>query len=271
MDQHEPVAATISLREARLVVERLMVVAGVHLARIPAIREFVIEAETLVGGALATLRDEFDSLKEDAARPPVACSRSADGIFGVDAQGASALLMGSDLLDLAVATAAESGLAVMIVRNVRHAQYLDTLAVNAVPLDVSLLVCDGDLAERIVAATGANWAEHIAVVPKPTRIVVCAPSRRPGLAADPRSIAAVSPGMRRILMEGLDVDEDLWWWLYHESGAALTPDSAQSRHHTGASVLDSEGNLNGEIREDLVEGKAAPTASPETGLLATEA
>lgn len=61
---------------------------------------------------------------------------------------------------------------------------------------------------------------------------------------------AAGPAMRRILLEGYDLDAEQFWRLFHESNGALTPDSELSRRHAGSQLYDEHGNLIGEVSEE---------------------
>ncbi len=98
----------VSLREARLVIGRLLLAAGLPPGAVPAVTEFVIVAELAApagASALRYLRAEFNALRADARHPGLPCRHTGPGQVSADAGGRAALLLAPDLADLAIATA----------------------------------------------------------------------------------------------------------------------------------------------------------------------
>jgi hypothetical protein len=102
----------VSLREARLVIGRLLLAAGLPPGSVPAVTEFVIVAELAApagASALRYLRTEFDALGAGARRPGLPHQHTGPGQVSADAGGRAALLLAPDLADLAIATASPAG------------------------------------------------------------------------------------------------------------------------------------------------------------------
>lgn len=258
LDQTETLV-DISVREARLVVERLLVVAGFPIGVIPPLRDYILDAQTLGLNALPYLRDHFGVVAGDARRDPLTYDGNA-AVVSVAAGDRSGLSVGPDVLDLAIGTAARWGVSCLHVTDLREARFLDAVVVSAARQGCSALVLPARIEGTATISYGQFWDQSVRLRGRPAetradseRLVVCVPGRRPGPQVDRYSVSALGPHLLDALDHGFLLNEDLWWWLYHESGAALTPDSPLSRQHTGASVLDTYGNIVGEVGEDLEE------------------
>jgi len=49
----------------------------------------------------------------------------------------------------------------------------------------------------------------------------------------------------RIICEGIEVERDLWFHLFHRSHDALAPDTVISRTHTGSIIVRPDGTIIG--------------------------
>ncbi|MCG5218738.1 hypothetical protein [Streptosporangium sp. KLBMP 9127] len=189
---------TVSLRETRVLAERTLLLLGVPKGVVPAVRDALVEAEALGLGALGFL-------DAAAGRPPRWLPPSLHGETVVEAHGLPAPYVTPALLDLGVALLHEHGAAELTVRGVSAPHLLAVLPHAARPYGAAIEVRDGD---------GA----HVVTV-------------RHGEAADDL------PGhLARAVREGLTVEAELWWRLYHRSNDALTEDTPISRRHAGATL-----------------------------------
>jgi hypothetical protein len=213
----------ISRQEAALVVDRLLMVAGVPLGNVVAVREFILDAECAVGGALRALRDDAPGLRADARRPALRYRRTGPGAVEADGGGRSGLLLGPDVADLAGgaaghSTAGHSAIVTVRVTSVRDPAFLRTLAAaGAVPGMAAHVRIDQERPE----AGGAALNRGVG-----TCTLTCGGSRGEGGGGAERRLRAAAAG-------GLPVSRGLWAWLSRESARALTPDSAVSRRHAG--------------------------------------
>lgn len=266
----------VSVREARLVVERFLSVAGIPMGGVAPIRDVVVDAEILGLGALAHLDGEFSEI---AAFHPVHWSVEGGGIVSVDGSGLSALLVAPDILDLAVATAYRTEAAVVEVRGVSHPRFLAALTASAylygVQLGVHLSsgevwVARGRRHEPLVRpGSGSQCQDGV------TRLVCAGLPDSNGDGSGDRAGARIeSAALARALRDGFQVDAELWWSLWDRANLALSPDSTLSRTHAGASVYDDSGQLLGELGEEWDDGYAPPpspgdaAAAPEVSTIA---
>jgi len=263
----------VSVREARLVVERFLSVAGIPMGAVAPIRDVVVDAEILGLGALAHLDREFGEI---AAFHPVRWSVEGGGIVSVDGAGISALLVAPDILDLAVATAYRTEAAVVEVRGVSHPRFLAALTASAylhgVQLGVHLAcgevwVSRGRRLEPLVHPGSDVECQDGGV----TRLVCAAlPVTNGNGDEDRRGARIESAALLRALRDGFQVDAELWWSLWDRANRALSPDSVLSRTHAGASVYDDSGQLLGELGEEWDDGYVPPPASPAETAAAPE-
>ncbi|MEO3803590.1 hypothetical protein [Nonomuraea sp. B1E8] len=194
---------TVSLRETRVMTERLLLLLGVPKGAVPAVREMIVDAEALGLGGLAFL----DSAQAAATswRAP-ALTAASGGRVTVEAHGMPAPYAAPALLDLGVALQREHGRAEIEVGGVRSAHLLLVLPHAALPYGAGVDVTCGDGAPRLTVGERAPAADPV-----------------------PRHLA-------RAVRRGLEVDAALWWRLYHRSNDALTEDTPVSRRHAGATL-----------------------------------
>ncbi|MHB1570230.1 MAG: hypothetical protein ACYC0H_13640 [Solirubrobacteraceae bacterium] len=245
---------TVSVREARLVVERFLSVVGVPMGAVVPIRDVVIDAETLGLGALGHLAHRVD---ERVALNPVQWSITDGDIVSVDGTGRSALLIAPDLVDLAVARAHRTGRAILDAHGVAEPRLLAALTASAhlygVDLSVRLptdeeWVSRGHAGEPEARRTPAG-ALHLDT---DSARIECVVAAKPAIVS--RNTPIESAALRRTLRDGFRVDAELWWSLWDRANHALAPDSALSRSHAGASVYDDSGQLLGELGEEWDDG-----------------
>ncbi|MFC4117680.1 hypothetical protein [Nonomuraea zeae] len=203
---------TVSLRETRVLVERILLLLGVPKGAVPAVRDLLVEAEALGLGALAFLdsRAHPDSWRaaELASNDASNDASNAGGRAVIEAHGMPAPYVAPALLDLGVALLREHGRARIEVRGLSAPQLLPVLP-------------------HAAAAYGA-------------RVEVSFGAGAPVLAVEDAVGDAVADGssghLARAVHEGMRVDAGLWWRLYHRSNDALTEDTPVSRRHAGATL-----------------------------------
>jgi hypothetical protein len=244
---------TVSVREARLVVERFLSVVGVPMGAVAPIRDVVIDAESLGLEALDHLAHRFG---ETECRP-VRWSVSDDGLVSVDGTGRSALLVSPDLTDLAVARAYQLGTATIEARGLAEPRFLAALTASAhlygVDLSVQLpsgeeWIGRGRLREPEVRS-GPAHRTHLGT---DRARIECVVAPDPGAVS--HEVLIQSASLVRTLRDDFRVDAELWWSLWDRANHALAADSALSRSHAGASVYDDSGQLLGELGEEWDDG-----------------
>ncbi|MEV0618317.1 hypothetical protein AB0I81_33675 [Nonomuraea sp. NPDC050404] len=195
----EPSWLTVSLRETRVLVERVLLLLGVPKGAVPAVRDLLVEAETLGLGALAFL-DSRTRANWQAAD----LASDDDGRAVVEAHGMPAPYVAPALLDLGVALLREHGRARIEVRGLSAPHFLPVLP-------------------HAAAAYGA-------------RVEVTFGAGAPVLTVEDAVADGGSAHLARAVHDGMRVEAGLWWRLYHRSNDALTEDTPVSRRHAGATI-----------------------------------
>jgi len=216
----------LTLREARMIVDRILLQTQVPSGSIATVRDAILYAEAAGLPALTSLHDQIEALKAMNPRRLVLIASAGDGL-ALDAQGEHAFGIAPALLDLAVAEARRQGRAKISVANVTAPEFLACL-----PAYAWRWQCD------VEVATDTSGQVHIA-----------ARDRRPkGDATRPDS--AEDPVMQRLLREGFPVPKEAWRRIYDLSQGALTPDTVSSRRHAGTVMVDAEGRVIGRPDDD---------------------
>jgi hypothetical protein len=219
----------VSLRECRLIVERVLLVAGVDAGQLPAAVDLVVAAEIVAGGeALEALEREItpDSIRE---AEPLAVLE-VDGRPVLDARGASSLVAIPLALDLACAARSRAD-GVAAVLDVAHAAFV----AGVVPLAARRgLDAEVSLVTRDAGPSDEFGRQLLAAHPHAGMCVVIrvrdsAPPREP----DPVAELVGDPYAAQLVREGTEVESRLWWSLYERSELALSPASSISRLDTG--------------------------------------
>jgi hypothetical protein len=261
----------VSVRECRIIAERVLIVAGVPLGAVPAIRDVVVDAEILELGGMAHLRDDFDHLWP-AGAGPLRYRETAWGVLEISCSGRSSLTCAPDVLDLAVSFAHRRGRALLEVRKVFRPELLMGLTASAHLHDVVLGVFPGTLSTLWAMSAGSpSGGATVATSPEregssevqPAEVLVTAVPMQSGEPPEERIARAGGVDHFRALREGIVLDTSLWWELYHIADRALTLDSELSRTHTGSSAFDVHGNVIGEHGEDYED---VPPGTPSYGL-----
>lgn len=205
---------TISLREARLICERLVQAAGAPPGLLIAARDAAVAAALATPDGFAALSAWLDALRNSAPQPLTLAGQ--DGALVVACGGQHAFYCAETLLDLAVDA------------DRRHAGTILATGVGSPTALAGLTV----LAER--HGYRAVLGEEAGSV----RITL-----------SPRNTGELS-ALDRFRLEGHKVPAALWWSLYDGALAALAPDSFESRRHAGTVRVEADGRLVGRNDED---------------------
>lgn len=206
----------LTLREIRLIIERLVQAAGVAPGLLFATRDAAAVSAVLPVAGFANLAAEIAALAASSAQP-AKLSEGQDGVLQVDVTGQHPWLVAEALLDLAVEQFRLTGRGEVLARGAVSPRELGVVA---------------GLAEKHgLAATCSDTADGVL------------------LQVRPRPVEAVSL-LDRIRREGCVVEANLWWPLYHASHAALAPDSFESRRHAGTIRVEADGRIVGRNDED---------------------
>lgn len=226
MSLANPAAGTddvlLSVRETRLIVERILLLTDLPSGSTTAVREAILACEGLELGALAHLRDDFDSLK--AMQPARVFYSESDGRAEIDAQGEHAWSVMPSLVELVVDLCHRQTTASLAVHNVHMPAMLAALTPLALRHQIGIGITvtdDGALVRGVDRSNGSK-----------------------GLGND------IDPFLARMLREGFRTPRQLWSDLYHLSNRSLTPDSVVSRRHAGPIIVDENGRVIGRTDDD---------------------
>ena len=223
----------LSVRETRLIVERILLLTDLPRGSVTAVREAILACEGHGLGALAHLRDDFDNIS--AMQPARVFFFEADGKAELDAKGEHAWAIMPSLVELVVeqcrrpvaGQAAGCGTASLAVHDVRMPAMLAALTPLALRHQVSLGITITDDGALIRGADRSTETSAIAM-----------------------SSNDLDPFLSRMLREGFHTPRQLWSDLYHLSNRSLTPDSVVSRRHAGPIIVDENGRVIGRPDDD---------------------
>jgi hypothetical protein len=203
----------VSLRETRMVLERLVQVARVNEGLIASVRDCALYSAALgLGG--------FDKLQANLELVAAAnlARFSVKEETTLDAAGVHAWLVAELAVDLAVANCRTGGKGQVHIRNVLRAEELGVASGFSVR-------------HGFVARLDHGLGDHASLTLQPATV----------------TDAALLDTIRR---EGLPVAAKLWWHLYHASAAALAPDTVTSRRHAGPIIVTEDGKVIGRQDDD---------------------
>lgn len=202
----------VSVREARMSVERTLLTCGIPGGAVHGVRECVLLSEALGLGGFRHLLGGHGALRWDAF------ARVEFRGFMLDGGGIHAWLVLPTLVDLAVAQARREGETTIDVTNVAAGQELKVAEALARRYGAVTAVAGGRVSTRNA--------------PRPVSMEQW----------DPLLLAA--------FRHGFDVEEDSWRALHSLSNGALAPDSVQSRRHAGPVVVNDDGSILGRLPQD---------------------
>jgi hypothetical protein len=216
----------ISVREARMWVDRILLVGGLPSGYVPATRECVLVSQALGLGGLRRLLEVHDRL--DMRRfEAIAVDQPRDSELVVDGAGLHAWLLAPTLTDLAVDAARKCGRADV---RVRHVEDVDEL--------------------HVISALARRHGTNATVVGlRDDADADCAAVRMTNLAR-PRSIEHADPVLHEAFRSGFPVDEALWRATYDLQKRALARDSVVSRRHAGPVIMLDDGTIVGRRPND---------------------
>ncbi|HEX2890578.1 hypothetical protein [Vineibacter terrae] len=205
----------LSLREIRMVLERLVQAAGTPAVLLPAMRDAAMYSAILPVCGFEGIEAQIAHLQEAAQQPP-SLQEGQAGLL-VEAAGRHAWLIADAVLDLAIAQFRLTGQGEVLATGVAQAAELRVIE--------GLAERHGLSAQAVPDGTGMR----VRVAPRP--------------AAEPTRLD-------RLRRDGLEVAAATWWPLYHASHAALAPDSFESRRHAGTIRVEADGRIVGRNDED---------------------
>lgn len=249
---------TASVREVRLVVERVLLVAGVPSSTVAASREFVVGAELLCGGALSALATEFSTLAAAANPAALRVVQRSQRLALMHGSFQSAIVLGPATLDFACALCHAEEHGAVVVTDVEQTRFLYGARVVGRRRGLDVFVAAGEPVSA--AAELESWlrderpdvarsrkivrtlnAVEVLASSGPGAVVLLAVPRRHDAAPGPLERLAGGPEILRALMTGIRVESGTWWVLYDCATRALTPASERSRLDTGIVAAGPEG------------------------------
>lgn len=213
-----PGDAAMSVRECRLILERLLVAAGLAPGEVPAAGDALLAAEIHGLRLLEYLHTEPLTIPTQA----VSYNESTSTV-SVDGAGRLAALLLPALRDIIL----EHGTVQIPVRNVTAPQLLQ--AIESVPeLDSSKIRIDLSAPESVVVEASPADAAQAA-----------------------QQQASRQQRITNAHRNGLPVPGIVWLDLYQRSNAALHTESAQTRRHAGHKDVDETGRIVKQMDDDV--------------------
>jgi hypothetical protein len=204
----------LSLRECRMILERLVQAAGAPSSVLHAVRDCALYSAILPASGLSQMSHQLDALQR--SRPlPLALAEKADRLIA-DGRGQHAWYAAHTILDLAVEAYRLAGPA-------------EICAINLLEPD-ELRVVEGLAEHHGLAARVSHDGD---------RMLVSVSMR-----------ASAPTLLDRLRIEGLPTPATVWWPLYKASLEALAPDSFESRRHAGTVRVEADGRIVGRGDED---------------------
>jgi hypothetical protein len=206
----------LSVREVRMIVERILLSLRIPEGFVPAVRDCILYSQAEGLGGLAMLKRDMDRLRNANPAAMSVSTGMSDAVL--DAAQQHAWIAAPSLLDLALASFRTVGNAVIVASNVHEMQELLVLRGTAGRFGarVELTAADGRMTLRVLE-DGLLDADTV---------------------------------MTRLLADGTPVPRPLWEDLYARSHDALTPDSIESRRHAGPVMVDAQGRVHGRDDDD---------------------
>lgn len=234
----------LSLRELRLITERLLQAQGLALGAVAAVRDLVLHAQAAGLPALQFLAGGLgEADRKSSGRVEIAAE--APGTLAVDCLGQSALVVAPALLDLLQAVPGER-VAVWAGR-VEHAGLASVLEHQGTDRGVVITVTR-------TAAPAAG------LPPLPEALagegVLLVMERRAPELPDDAELSRLLPltgslPAARAVHTGVETPAALWWSLFEDSAHALSPESVTSLKHAGATAVDENGVIEPDLTDDV--------------------
>jgi len=201
----------LSVREVRMIVERILLAARLPQGVIPDVRDAIMYSHAMGLGGLSLFQQRF------VAAPPLPYSFASKAGDTLNGGGNHAWMVAPSAIDFAIAAHRTNGGALTI-RNVRDVAELKLLEGFAGRYGASAQVTLKDGATAVVHVTADRDV--------------------------PDSI------LDNVLAAGMPVPHALWQELYAFSHNALAKDSVVSRRHAGPVMVDAEGRVHGRDDDD---------------------
>jgi hypothetical protein len=205
----------LTLREIRLILERLVQAAGTPAGLLPSVRDCAVYSVVMPGPGLAGIARQIELLRASRFAPLRMAGELPEPT--IDCAGQHAWPVAENLLDLAVEQFRLTGHGRVIAVNV------------AEPCELRVVA---GLAERFDLSAGVETASQTIVLE---------------VAARPVSRRGILDTVRH---QGIAVAASSWWPLYQASHDALMPDSYASRRHAGTIRVEADGRIVGRNDED---------------------
>jgi hypothetical protein len=211
----------LSARETRMIVERILLTAGLPEGFVPAVRDCVLYSQAMGLGGLVALKRDFPlirnanprrlALLEPPARAPI-----------LECGGQHAWIVAPTLIDLVLASFRGGTGGQIVARNLAAPDELKVIEGYAGRYGAAAAVTNrcgpyGPECHVHVTADGGDGADRL---------------------------------LQAALADGLPVPRSLWEELYAWSHQALTPDSIESRRHAGPVMVDAQGRIHGRDDDD---------------------
>ncbi|MDG9723257.1 hypothetical protein [Streptomyces sp. DH41] len=237
----------LSLRELRLITERLLQAQGLALGAVHAVRDLVLHAQAAGLPALQFLSDGLNAA-DRAHSGRVEIVAESPGSLMVDCLGQSALVVAPALLDLLQAEPGE--------RVTLWAGHVERAGLAAV------LEHQGtDRGVVLTVTPAATDAAPVAGLP-PLRealpgegVLLVMERRAPELPDDPELLRLLplvgSLPAARAVRGGVETPAALWWSLFEASARALSAESVTSLKHAGATAVDENGVIEPDLTDDV--------------------
>ncbi|GAA1005123.1 hypothetical protein Aple_036200 [Acrocarpospora pleiomorpha] len=222
---------TLSIRETRLVVERLLQADGLAPGAVPAVRDFVILAQAAGLPALEVLESGLSERDRElhGALRTVRDPAAKGTVLVAYCAGQSSYVVAPGLLDLALATPAP---VTVRARDVEAPELLAAMEPQAGAHGVRLTVTCGGGSATITTERGS------APRPDDERLRRLLP------------VTGSAP-MARAVIEGMTVPSELWWRLFRSSARALSEESVTSLKHAGATPVSDTGDIEPDLTDDI--------------------
>jgi hypothetical protein len=212
--EEETAMIQVSLRECRMVIERLVQTTDIPETLVPFVRDCALFSAALQVSGFPGLKSQLQLLR-NASPAPVTIIE--DGVLG--AAGQHAWLVADACVDYAVDRFRRCRSASMRILNV------------AEPAEL-----------QVIDALASRYGLRARVRPLSNDATEIELSAGPHDEPD---------GLDRIRREGLPVPVALWRQLYETSQSALAPDSVVSRRHAGPHLVEADGRIIGRPDEEL--------------------
>ncbi|MCV0397184.1 MAG: hypothetical protein K5872_14585 [Rhizobiaceae bacterium] len=213
-------ALRIMPREMRMMTERVFSLTRLPKGFVLTATDVVMYSQKLGLGGFALLETRFERLRNaDPARVSIASEHAGD--LRLDARGEHAWFVLPVVIDL-LGELAE-----------RHGSASVTVVDAADPAEL-------EAATALAARNGLSVGWSDGAEPRLT-------ASKTALAGDLRRD---DPLLWDLFREGVAIEADLWWRVYHLAQKALTPDSVVSRRHAGPLIVNDDGTVIGRKDND---------------------